>query len=665
MSAGLSPRQGAITHSPRGRQNFKITTPVSAEVPQDFLASSEAEDAAVATTNGISLAPDNLEEEVAHLMAQELPYTVFDTDTEVAVASMLNAKLEFDETLLTENVLHCGAQVERGQAEGVVQDVVMQENVKENESEDEESRHYFKFSRTVVCDAGKASDPSGQLPSAQSISQLDGADDGSESEESEAVDECQSKKDEKTKVHINHNTPTKHLTVALKRLDYKVSTSAVEQVTTPAGLQGTLSPSTLQPSYTHDDTAIQEEEEMTPETLAPHNEVFLDSASGHFVCGEDVSVVSQTENQDKEETSSAESAEEFKDDLTDPDFSPEAVAKKSPTSQIKAIILKSKHNTVNLERVSAKPYFQKQPNVKLLLAPKPSGPVNNASISTAASFCTVASPIVINGQGVLPIQPSGTRGRTIAIRLERPGSQPQVVSHHDAAAPNPGMPSPQVLLVNRQGQILVKDPMSNAYQPLGSDSPTYNKISQIAKILHSSTTLQCSAAHMKAQSSSPTVTNASPTFTADRKIIVRVVSTKSSEPPTPTVAISVPEPVITSIKECTAQAIIDRAMATHRDVQRTKPKILSSAKARSPQLGDSVQSPCSHTESPSGVIKEPDPTLQEAPAPVRPQVRVKRVSSLSERPSRKKSKIDFLRDPSADLDKANEARYLFSLQKEA
>ncbi|KAI4818454.1 hypothetical protein KUCAC02_011795 [Chaenocephalus aceratus] len=110
ITAGLSPRQGAITHSPRGRQNFKITTPISAEVPQDFLASSEAEDAAVATTNGISLAPGNLEEEVAHLMAQELPYTVFDTDTEVAVASMLNAKLDFDEALLTENVgLHCVA----------------------------------------------------------------------------------------------------------------------------------------------------------------------------------------------------------------------------------------------------------------------------------------------------------------------------------------------------------------------------------------------------------------------------------------------------------------------------------------------------------------------------------------------------------------------------
>ncbi|XP_029023836.1 histone-lysine N-methyltransferase 2B [Betta splendens] len=664
MSAGLSPRQGAITHSPRGRQNFKITTPISAEVPQDFLASSEAEDAAVATTNGISLAPDNLEEEVAHLMAQELPYTVFDTDTEVAVASMLNAKLEFDETLLTENVLHCGAQGERGHVEGAVQDVVMQENAKENESEDEDSSRYFKFSRTVVCDAGKGSEASGQPPSAQSISQLDGADGGSESDESDSVDDCEGKKQEKTKVYINHNTPTKHLTVALKRLEYKVSTST-EKTTQPVFKEKEALPSTLQSSCT--DEICEEEIQRDSETPAPHNEQFLDSASGHFVSMDHGSVVypSKDENQDKDETSSStESAEEFKDDLTDPDYSPEPPTKKSPTTPIKAIILKSKHPATNLKRLSPKSCFQQQPNVKLLLAPKSSGPANNASASTATSFCTVTSPVVINGLSALPIQPSATRGRSIAIRLEKPVSQPQVASPIDAAAPNTNpalIPSPQVLLVNRQGQILIKDQRSNTYQPLGTDSPAYSKISQIAKILHSSSALQRPLPHVKPQPS-PTATNASPILnhtTADRKIIVRVVSNKSSESPTPTVPVSVPEPVVTSIQECTAQAIIDRAMATHRSVERTKPNILSStkmAKARPQQSGDSVQPPGSNTESPSGITKEPDSTLQPAPALARSQVRIKRVSSLSEKPSRKKSKIDFLSDPSADLDKANEAR---------
>ncbi|XP_078478549.1 histone-lysine N-methyltransferase 2B-like, partial [Lampetra planeri] len=191
----------------------------------------ETEDAAVATTNGISLAPDNLEEEVAHLMSQELPYTVFDTDTEVAVASVLNAKLEFDETLLTENVvLNCGAQGERGEVEGVVQDVEMQEKDSEGE---EDSSHYFKHKRTVVCEAASSTEVSG-LSSTQSISQLDGADGGSESDESDAGDS----KDHypegvESEAHTNHSTPTKQLTVALKRLESIYTVSTEQQVPRP------------------------------------------------------------------------------------------------------------------------------------------------------------------------------------------------------------------------------------------------------------------------------------------------------------------------------------------------------------------------------------------------------------------------------------------------
>ncbi|XP_026202752.1 histone-lysine N-methyltransferase 2B isoform X2 [Anabas testudineus] len=680
ISAGLSPRQGAVTHSPRGRQNFKITTPVSAEVPQDFLASSEAEDAAVATTNGISLAPDNLEEEVAHLMSQELPYTVFDTDTEVAVASMLNAKLEFDEALLTENmVLNCGAQGGRGQVEGVVQDVEMQGNIKENESEDEESSHYFKFSRTVVCDAASGSDASGQLSTAQSISQLDGADDGSESDDSEAVDESQGKEgdDRETEVHTNDNTPTKQLTVALKRLEYTVSTSAVDQGTSEAEFQENPSSSSLLPSgYTHDEMSLQEVEvQMSSETPAFHNEVFLDSTTGHFVSSEDGSVVYPGNKvEDKDDTSSsAESVEGFKDDLNDPDYSPEPVPKKSPITPMKTVILKSKRPTPNLKRLSPKPCLQQQPNIKLLLPPRTTATVNNASVSPAAtSFCTVpctvTSPIVINGLNTLPIQPGATRGRTIAIRLDRPGGQQQVVSQNDPVAANSSPappPSPQVLLVNRQGQILVKDPRSNTYQALGTNSPTYNKISQIAKILHSGNALRQTVSRVILKTRpNPATTNApaavNHTVTTDRKVIIRVVPQKSSGTP-----VSVPEPALTNIEESTAQAIIDRAMATHRDDPRTKPIILSNTRQpkarrrRSSQFQgteDSDQSPVSHTDSPSGLVKEPDSSLHPTPASSRPQVRIKRVSSLSERPSKKKSKMDFLRDPSTELDELNEAR---------
>uniref|UniRef100_A0A3Q3MGY6 [histone H3]-lysine(4) N-methyltransferase n=1 Tax=Mastacembelus armatus TaxID=205130 RepID=A0A3Q3MGY6_9TELE len=649
ISSGLSPRQLAMTHSPRGKHNFKITTPVSAEVPQDFLASSEAEDAAVATTNGISLAPDNLEEEVADLMAQELPYTVFDTDTEAvfdtdtdAVASMLNAKLEFDETLLTENVvLHCGAQSGRTEVEGSVPNVEMQDVSKENDSEDEDSRHYLKFSRTVVCDAAGGSDAAGQLPSAQSISQLDGADSGSESDEGEPVNETE-RKDGETKIHTNHNTPTKQLTVALKRLEsiYTVSKSTFEPAKSEPEVQENPSVSALLESGSAlDDMSVEEEEvQVSSEIPASHNEVFLDSATGHFISAEDGSVVSAKNNEadDKDDSSSsADSVGGFKDDLNDPDYSPEAKTKKSPITQMKTIFVNTKRPTSNLKSLSPKSCIQQQHKLKLLLPPRPVQVVNAASVSS-----TVTSPIVINGLNALPVRPGATRGKAIAIRLDnyRPGSQAQ----NEAVAansPQESAPSPQVLLVNRQGHILIKDPRSNTYQSFSTNSPAYGKISQIAKILHRPSTLQRSFHNIIIKpGSDPSATNGPPasnhTSSSERKIIVRVLPLKTSGTTTPTASVSVqsvPEPGFTNIEESTAQAIIDRAMATHRDMQKTTPIILGNTR---------------HSESASGFLHKPDVNLLPTTASSRPQVRVKRVSSVTEKSSRKKSKMDFLRDPS-------------------
>ncbi|XP_068567242.1 histone-lysine N-methyltransferase 2B isoform X3 [Cebidichthys violaceus] len=689
ISAGLSPRRGAITHSPRGRQNFKITTPVSAEVPQDFLASSEAEDAAVATTNGISLAPDNLEEEVAHLMAQELPYTVFDTDTEVAVASMLNAKLEFDEALLTENVtLHCGAQSGRGEVEGVVPDVGMQVDNREN-SEDEDSSHYLKFSRTVVCDAASSSETSGQLPSTQSISQLDGADGGSESDESEVVDnEAQDTKGEhgENTTHSNHNTPTKQLTVSLKRLEpiYTMSTSSEPEVQ-----ESYPSSDVLEAGYGSDMSFQEEVVLMSSETPTPQNEVFLDSATGHFVSAEDGAVVGPNviEVDTKEDSrSSTDSVEGFKDDLNDPDYSPERIqsperkTKKSPTTQMKAIIVKTKRPVSNLKRLSPKPCLTQQRKLKLMLPPRPTQTVKNASASpAAATVCpvprTVTSPIVINGLNV-PTQPGASQGRTIAIRLDnsRTGSQQQVAIQNQAAATSsPPAPAPQVLLVNRQGQILIKDPRSNTYQSLSTNSPAYNKISQIAKILHSGNALQRSVPRVLIKPhSSLSATNVpsagNNTTTSERKVVFRVVPVKSMGTPAPTTPVSVqsvPEAAFSNIEESTAQAIIDRAMATHRDEPKTKPIILSKPMRPKAKLRRSSQFQVAEVsnqlltaplESPSGFLNKPNFSTQPTPASSRHQVRVKKVSSVSERLSRKKSKMDFLRDPSSELDEVDEAR---------
>ncbi|XP_074542935.1 histone-lysine N-methyltransferase 2B isoform X2 [Halichoeres trimaculatus] len=657
ISVGLSPRQGAISHSPRGRQNFKITTPVSAEVPQDFLASSEAEDAAVATTNGISLAPDHLEEEVAHLMAQELPYTVFDTDTEVAVASMLNAKLEFDEALLNENVTLGGAGT--AEVEGGVQDV--QAGHQENESDTEESSHYLKFSRTVVCDAASSSDTTGQLPPAQSISQLDGADGGSDSGESEEDDnEVQDIEGIEMKSHANHNIQTKQLTVALKRLEsiYTASKSTNEEDLTEPDFQGDSLPADLlQSSFADEEMLVREEEVLV--SSSPPNELLLDSATGHFVSAENGAIQSYHGGIDykDENSSSNDSAEGFKDDLNDPDYSPEPKNKRSPTGQMKTIIVKTKRSPTNIKQT-----------------PPKSCPPLHASVSPTAATVrmvprAVTSPILINGLKALPLQPGATRGRAVAIRLDNstPGGQQSVMIQNPAAdtsSPRPlaPSPSPQVLLVNRQGSILIKDPRTNTYQSLGSNSPAYSKISQIAKMLHSGNTLQRTVPRVIIRPRP-----ASAVINPPSKIIFKVLPVKSSTPQSPLTPISVQsasESGISTLQEGTAQAIINRAMATHREEHqlKQKPNILKNARRHRATLQGAAQyqdseesdhSPAARSDSSS--LNEPD-LNQQTPAPSRQQVRVKRVSSLSERPSRKKSKLDFLKDPNSELDEFDEAR---------
>nr|XP_043908933.1 histone-lysine N-methyltransferase 2B isoform X3 [Solea senegalensis] len=653
ISAGMSPRQGVITHSPRGRQNFKITAPVSAEVPQDFLASSEAEDAAVATTNGISLAPDNLEDEVAHLMSQELPYNVFDTDTEVAVASMLNTKLDFDESLLTENlVLHCVAQGGRGEVEGAAQDVEIQENNRENDSEDEDSSHYIKFSRTVVCDAASGSDATDQLPSAQTISQLDGADSGSESSESEVS----SDESDDTDVHADNPTPTKQLSVALKRLEsiYTGSQSNLQTGTTQSGFQENS-------ALLESDMSLQEEE--VP--MRSQNDVFLHSDTGQFV-SKDGSVVRplniQEDDVDDSTSSASDSVEGFKDDLNDPDYSPEFTSKRSPP-----IPQTKKPPALNLKHITIHP-------------PLPKQTISNVSISpAAATICTaprtVTSPIVINGLNTLPVQAGARQCKTIAIRLDKPSpqSQQQLVVPNQAAATNspqvpPPAPPPQVLLVNRQGQILLKDPRSNTYQMLNSNSAAYHKISQIGKILHSSGVGQRPTARVIVRPRSipsSTVTPAASNHTTptEKKIIIRVLPFKSagtsSASTAPACVQSIPKPIVLNTERSTAQAIIERAMASHRNSEKTTPTILGKPRKlkaiheRSSHVQDaekSDQSPAVQSTSPSGLTCEPNVKSQPTPAPSHSQVRVKRVSSSSERPSRKKSKMDFLVDPSSELD---------------
>ncbi|KAM4550681.1 histone-lysine N-methyltransferase 2B [Fundulus diaphanus] len=644
ISGGFSPRRGCVTHSPRGTQNFKITTPVTAEVPQDFLALSEAEEAAVATTNGISLAPDNLEEEVAQLMSQELPYTVFDADADVAVESMLSTKLEFDEALLTGDVDLGG-----GQAESATQDVEMRGDNQENGSGDEDSSRYSKITRTVVCNAARGSDALSQPAPAQSISQLDGADSGSETEERE----------DRAKCRVVQGTPTKHLTVALQRLEsiFSLPKSNTEnQASKAESLESCPSPVFLESSSMSNDLSLQEEEvPLASDSPTSQDEMLLDPEMVNS---------NQYAPPDRDESSSTDSAEVFKDDLNDPDFSPDSESKRSPVTQKRTVVINRKLSAA-AKPLLPKNCLQLNPNVTLI-APQVRhhvgiGPVSSPSTPFCAFQCPVSSPIVINGLNALPVQPGATRGRAIAIRLDgaKPeGSQQAQGNQNQSEAVNsPGPPAPvrQVLLVNRQGQILVKDPKSNTFLTHPGNSPTYSKISQIAKMLHGRKSLNQSVprviikprAGSSALNTSPPANHTSP----DRKVIIKLVPVKPAVAPAPLVPVTVQTfspGVISRMEACNAQAVVDRAAVTETETQRPAPIILNTRRRKArqqqpsplPDTEDSDQASVGRSESPSGVQTEPG----------RHQVRVKLVSSLSERPSRKKSKLDFLKDPSSETE---------------
>ncbi|CAL8297980.1 unnamed protein product [Lota lota] len=677
--SGFSPRRGGATttsHSPKGRQLFRITTPVSAEVPQDFMASSEAEEAAVATTNGISLAPDILEEEVAQLMAQELPYTVFDADTEVAVASMLNTKIEFDEALLTENVaLQFGPQGGGGGGEAAVVEGQSEETQQEDGQRplggglDEDCSPYLKFSRVVV--VREPSDEGERPGGPQTIPQLDGADGGSDSDESEAAGG-----DGGGPSHppgpANQSTATEKLTVALQRLE-SVFVAAQKTPADPEPSSASLSavpplaagPGTL-------DSHLLGEEVVLDSESSEREKGLLDPATGHFISTDDGTIV-QLANKPGLVQDNTTSSTDSMDELLD------APAPNPPKSNV----VHKNLATASVKRIYPKPCFP-QHSSELRLPITSRFLHTNAPAAASSAPRMVTSPIVINGLNALnalPIQTGTPRGRTIAIRFDssNPGAPQQLLipaqagaSHWVTSVP----PAPQVLLVNRQGQILIKDPRSNTYQTLNQNSPAYGRISQVAKMLHGGSALQRSVprvivkpragpSHPASLSSAPSTTPSpvpTPALTAPHttafsgRVIVRTLPVNHMA----NASVSAPP----GIQAGTAQAIINHAMANQqRHTTHLQPIILKASRRPMPRILTTTQFKALHVSgkvgSPVAVpTLQPDAGLKEKTPWHHSQAGIKRLASLSDRPGRKRCRTDFMRDlsPSRELDGPQENR---------
>ena len=638
---------------------------MSAEVPQDFLASSEAEAAAVATTNGISLVPDGLEDEVAQLMAQELPYTVFDADTEVAMASLLNAKIEFDEALLTENVaLQFGAQGgavggEAAEIEGHSEEMQREDGHPPPGGElEEDCSRYLKFSRVVV--VREQSEEGECAGGPQTIPQLDGADGGSDSDESEAPGGGGGRPSNPPE----QSTPTKKLTVTLKRLEsaFIAAHENPPGPEPPSTSRSEVPPLASEPAPL--DSHLLHEEVVLDSESSTREEGLLDPATGHFISTDDGTIVRLANKPGLVLDNSASSS----DSMEEPNPPKSNVVHKSVAA-------------TSVKRIYPKPcVLQHGSELKL---PVPSRFLHTATAAGSAPR-PVTSPIVINGLSALPMQSAASQGRTIAIRFNssKPGApQPLLIpaqagaSHWVTSAP----PAPQVLLVNRQGQILIKDPRSNTYQTLNQNSPAYGRISQVAKMLHggnassqhsvprvivkprsssSSPAPSSSSAANLAPAPTPTFTLTAPHTTAfGGRVVVRTLpvshmaSASTAAPP--------------GIQAGTAQAIINQAMANQRHAahpqplilkacRRPMPRILTPTEFKAPHVSEQVPSHVSEQAQPPVIVPMPLPgaSLNEKTPWHNLQAHAKRVSSLSDRPGRKRCRTDFIRElsPSSELD---------------
>ncbi|MGH0182731.1 UNVERIFIED_CONTAM: hypothetical protein FKN15_010334 [Acipenser sinensis] len=182
---------------------FGVLHQDSPEVPHDFL---EPSDTDLAGANGSASSPSRagLGQEARVVCEQEFPYAPhFDVESVLNVAE----DLEFDESLLNDDLaLHCGAHIVVGEvAENQDPNFGAGSDQKRalirarpqggaedwgNSSSDEDMDNYYDFTRTVVAhgpprEAGEAA-AAAEPPSRGAIGQLDGVDDGTESDASVA-----------------------------------------------------------------------------------------------------------------------------------------------------------------------------------------------------------------------------------------------------------------------------------------------------------------------------------------------------------------------------------------------------------------------------------------------------------------------------------------------
>ncbi|XP_028280646.1 histone-lysine N-methyltransferase 2A isoform X2 [Parambassis ranga] len=279
-SAGLGlPFSSSIQHVPRPRLSFDLTQSDSVEVPHNFLASPEPED--VSPPNGTSPQGDQQKNE-------EFPYSSFHKDP--SMSQEMRTELEIEETLLNEGVaMNCGGQIvvegdDQEEFWGRAQEVhkrkplianlpcsaVSARDDLSNTSSDDDMEHYFDFSRTIVsCPASKDHSKPPSSPSSRSMAQLDGIDDGTESDASIAGSDDAQKVDgssrQQDKNINNKNIPetsvgAQELKVSSKDKQTDSSSASSSVTRTDSTDSSSLDP----PSQTADTALVDEDTVLSP-----------------------------------------------------------------------------------------------------------------------------------------------------------------------------------------------------------------------------------------------------------------------------------------------------------------------------------------------------------------------------------------------------------------
>lgn len=209
------PFSSPVQHLPRSRLSFDLSQSDSVEVPHNFLASPEPED--VSPANGTSPQED-LDQQKDE---EEFPYSSFHKDPNLSLGQEMRTELEIEETLLNEGVaMNCGEQIvvegdDQEEFWGAAQEVQKKKTLVAslprsaasarddlgNTSSDEDMEHYFDFSRTIVsCPGSKDHSKSPSSPSSRPMAQLDGVDDGTESDASIATSDDAQKVNSQTQI---------------------------------------------------------------------------------------------------------------------------------------------------------------------------------------------------------------------------------------------------------------------------------------------------------------------------------------------------------------------------------------------------------------------------------------------------------------------------------